>query len=179
MSATSPHSILPSPNPSRFLQVIGTISHQTRRQQQTSLNSSLQAWPDRMNSSLVNSSSPACPSFVEGVQNLTISYCGLPACANNTAVMSTCCNGAIVNPYHYNSNFQGADASGDAFRCAVANASISIWLDCVTEHGLNSSMAFCAGESKSKTSAASVEGRQRLRLTFGLVGLIVLLRDIL
>lgn len=146
---------------------------------QAPLTSSLQPLSATMNSSPVNNTSPACPSFVEGVQNLTISYCGLPACANNTAVMSACCNGAEVNSYHHNSNFPGVDASGDAFWCAVANASISIWLDCVAEHGSNNSMALCAGESKSKTNAASVEKRQTQGWTLGMVGLVVLLQGIL
>lgn len=162
--------------PSRFSHIIGTIHV---KNPESILGFVITTFANPMNSSLVNNSSPACPSFVEGVQNLTISYCGLAACANNTAVMSTCCNGAKVNLYHYNSNFPGADASGDAFWCAVANASISIWLDCVAEHGLNNSMAFCAGESKSKTSTASVGGRQKLRWTFGLVGLVVLVQGML
>lgn len=52
-----------------------------------------------MNTSLTNTTS-SCPSFLAGNPYVTVAYCGLPLCANTTAVMAECCAGSQVFPYH-------------------------------------------------------------------------------
>lgn len=125
-------------------------------------------------------STAACPSFVEFPANVSSSYCVLPSCINNTAVMSVCCGNSNIVPYYYDSGFSYGsknETSGNASWCHVANGSISSWGDCVSDNG--GRLGMCSFENAKKNGAAAMSFGRGFEGIIGVLGLVVLLQNLL
>lgn len=121
-----------------------------------------------MNTSLTNTTS-SCPSFLADNPNVTVAHCGLPLCANTTAVMAECCAGSQVFPYHSvgGPDFHGVENFTDlnALWCQVDNSSAPAWLECIS--GV-SSVGYCSAPSPEKKGWASRSGTVRVKTMVGL-----------
>ena len=97
-----------------------------------------------------------CPTFLEGPHNATSSFCALASCANNSAVMASCCGGSRVVPYYFDSGFVSVnnnnDTSGNALWCHVSNETTPAWLTCVNQ--FNTTGVSLCGNNMTTTSGA-------------------------
>ncbi|KAG9654500.1 hypothetical protein KCU64_g7169, partial [Aureobasidium melanogenum] len=123
------------------------------------------------NSNMTNSTSK-CPDFLESPPNMTtFSFCALGSCGNNTAIMSLCCNGAQIVPYHYDSGFPGLqnETSGNASWCRVSNEPSLAWSNCVSSYGGQGGMCSFSKENSAGRMSSELGGMT------GLIGLVVLM----
>jgi hypothetical protein len=132
-----------------------------------------------MNTTTMTNTTTKCPEFLESPPNITLGFCALGSCGNNTAIMSMCCNGAPVVPYYYDSGFPHGshnETSGYATWCNVSNDAASVaWGSCVNSYGALGGMCGTAITAKSGAwrTESDVGG------VMGLVGLVVLLHAML
>jgi hypothetical protein len=126
----------------------------------------------------MSNSTSTCPDFLENPFNVTSSYCALPLCGNNTAVMRNCCGNSDIVPYHYDPGFAyhgENETHGNALWCQVSDDLISAWGSCVGGYG---TAGMCSGSQFVSKGGACGGIERSMGVVFGAFSIVVLLQSI-
>lgn len=129
-----------------------------------------------MNYTITNLTS-SCPDFLENPFNVTSSYCALPLCANNTAVMRSCYGSSEIVPYQYDPGFSyhnENETHGNGLWCQVSDDLIPAWGSCVSGYR---TAGMCSGGQFVSKSGAYGEFERSMGLMSGVLSVVVVLQS--